>query len=496
MTKVGDWRTWTAVAVAAGVVVTLAGLGLPMFEESVEAEGGDILTRTSDAITVRCRGPEVTLSLDNFEGEVTFTNCFPNSTLTGHDGSVTATGSDVSCQVDGSETELRLSVEAKASFKFAVMGDSQGYNDILAEALGQVGGCEFVIHCGDMTPSGQPSEYESFQTTIGTVAVPVMTTPGNHDVKLNGSDEYASRFGDSAYSFEYSGVTFAFVDSSDQVISEEEIAWLGQAFEGAERKVLITHMPSYDPFGDDHTLDAASCDRIQGFMLEEGVEAVFTGHIHAYHFMQVEGMDCLITGGAGGALVDGVHHLVIVTVDEAGFSYEKVDLDFVPPASPNIQVIGGDGASLNLTYDELMSMDLLDADSSYENLYGNIAGEGRYTGVLIRDLLELVGGMVEGDLLKITAVDGYYQEFGYLNAYPNATWLSLQGEMIVALELDGVLAGEWAEGPRIAMLPDDGLYSNSDCELTSYDGQGYWVYESAGARWVKNTLTITVEAAT
>ena len=141
-------------------------------------------------------------------------------------------------------------------------------------------------------------------------------------------------------------------------------------------------------------------------------------------------------------------------------------------------------------------MNLLDADSSYENLYGNIAGEGHYTGVLIRDLLELVGGMVEDGLLKITAVDGYYQEFGYLNAYPNATWLSLQGEMIVALEFDGVLAGEWAEGPRTAMLPDDGLYSNSDCELTSYDGQGYWVYESAGARWVKNTLTITVEAAT
>ncbi|MGD9962569.1 MAG: metallophosphoesterase [Thermoplasmata archaeon] len=495
MTGIAGRKTWAVVAAAACAVVVLAGLGITMLGESAEAQGGDILAWTTDGITVRCLGPEVTLSLHNFEGLVTFTNCFPNSTLTGHDGPAITTGSNVSCQVDGSKTELRLSAEAKTSFRFAVMGDSQGYNDILAEALEHAEGCEFVVHCGDMTASGQPSEYDSFEATLRTVDIPVMTTPGNHDVKLGGSDEYDSRFGATAYAFEYSGIRFAFVDSSDQIISEEELDWLKDVFEGAERKVLVTHMPSYDPFGNNHTLDAASCDRVQDFILEEGVDAVFTGHIHAYHFMQVEDTDFLITGGAGAALVDGVHHVVIVTVNEDGFSYEKVDLGYVPPPSPSIQVVGKGGECLNLTYDEMMSMSLLEADSSYENLYGNIAGQGHYKGVLVRDLLELVGGMAEGDLLRIAAVDGYSQEFGFLNAYPNSTWLDLQGEMIVALELDGVLAGGWSEGPRTVTLPEDGLYSNSDCALTSYEGQGYWVYESAGARWVRNTLVITVVAA-
>lgn len=495
MAGIRDRRTWAAVAVAACAVVILAGLGLPMLMESVEASGGDVLARTRDAVVVRCLGPDVALTLDGFEGAVTFTNCFPNSTLSGNDGPVTAAGSNVSCWVDGSRTELKLSAETKGPFRFAVMGDSQGYNDILAEALEQVGGCEFIIHCGDMTPSGQPSEYDSFLATLGPVAIPVMTTPGNHDIKLDGAEEYTSKLGDTAYSFDYSGIRFAFVDSSDQVISGDEIDWLSETFEGAERKVLVTHMPSYDPFGDNHTLDSTSCDRIQEFMLTEEVDAVFTGHIHAYHFMRVEGIDCMITGGAGGTLVDGVHHVVIVTVDETGFTYEKVDLGCVTPPSPHIQVVGKDGSTLNLTYDELMLMDILEDNSSYENLFGNVAGEGHYEGVLVRDLLELVGGMTDGDVLRITAVDGYYQEFGFLNAYPDTTWLGLQGEMIVALELDQVLAGTWAEGPRVAMLPEDGLYGNSDCELTSYDGQGYWIYESAGARWVKNTLTIAVEAA-
>ncbi len=489
-----DRRIWAMVAAAAGAVVVLAAIGLPLLLDGPEAEGGAVLSQSSDHLTVRCLSPEVVLTLNGFRGGVTFTNCFPNSTLLDFPGTVTREGSNLSCDVGRDVDELRLVTQTKEVFRFAVMGDSQGQNGILAEALAQTDGCEFVIHCGDTTPSGQSSEFDAFEETLGTVSVPVMVTPGNHDIKLDGGQEYRLRFGESAYTFDYSGIRFAFVDSSDQIVSEEEIEWLREAFQGAERKVLVTHMPSYDPFGNNHTLDAPSCERVQDFTLDEDIDLVLTGHVHAYHHMRVESTDLIITGGAGGALVDGVHHLVIVTVNDAGFSFEKVDLEYVPPSSPYVQIVGKDGFSLNLTYEELMSMDLAEGDSSYENLFGNIQGQGYYRGVLVRELIDMVGGMAEGDLLTVTSSDGYLQEFGYRNAYPDAAWLSLQGEMVVALEMDGVLAPVWTEGPRLAMLPEDGLYSNSDCDLTSYEGQGYDVYESAGARWVKNLLLITVEA--
>lgn len=494
MTVTRDRRTWALVAVAAGAALVLAAMGLPLLREDIEVEGAAVLDRSPDHLTVRCLSPEVVLTLDGFSGRLTLTNCFPNSTLYGVDGPVDRDGTNITCVLDGEEGDVRLSAVAEKPFKFAVIGDSHGQNALLEEALRQAAGCGFVIHCGDATPSGKAAEFDDFEAALRTAAVPVMMTPGNHDVKLDRGEEYVSRFGPAAYSFDFAGTRFAFVDSSDQVVSDDELDWLRETYEGAETKVLVTHMPSYDPFGDNHTLDEASCERMNRFLLEEAIDLVLSGHIHAFNHTRMNETDMIITGGGGGILVDGVHHMVIVTADRSGFSYEKVDLDYTPQAGPAIRVVGKDGYALNLTYEELMLMDLTDGYSSYENFYGNIVGQGQYRGVPVRDLLEIVGGMVEGDLLTIASTDGYTQEFGFLNAYPDEACLSIQGEMIVSLEFDGVPAPDWPEGPRVAMLPDDGLYSNSDCELTSYEGQGFYVYESAGARWVKTVMTITVEA--
>lgn len=490
-----DHGNLTLAAIAAASVVILAAFGLPLLRQGPEVVGGVLLEEDPDSITVRCIGPEVVLRLNGFEGDVNFTNCFPNATLTGWEGPIERIGSTISCDIQGPVKELRVHAETEESLRFAVIGDSHGRNDILAAALREAEGCEFVFHCGDMTPSGQPSEYEALEVALGISAVPVMTTPGNHDVKLGGDREYQGRFGPGAYSFEYSGTVFASVDSSDQVIDDRELDWLKDVFEGAQRKIMVTHMPFYDPFGDNHTLEAASCERVRDFVLEEGIDAVFTGHIHAFSQTRLGNTDLVISGGAGGALVDGVHHIVVVTLDESGLMFEKVDLGYFPPQEPHVRVIGKDGVSVDLTYEQMRIMGLEEGVSSYENLYGNTDGRGHYSGALVRDLLGLVGGMAEGDLLTISSSDGYSQQFGYLNAYPDDVWLDLQGEMILAIEFEGLSAPDWAEGPRLAMLPEDGLYSNSDCELTSYEGQGYSVYPSAGARWVKNTVTITVEAA-
>ena len=107
-------------------------------------------------------------------------------------------------------------------------------------------------------------------------------------------------------------------------------------------------------------------------------------------------------------------------------------------------------------------------------------------------LLSLVGGMNESQMLRITSSDGFEQMFCYCNAYPNATWYSYQGDMILAFEYNGTVVPGWSDGMRLVMLPEDGAYSIDDCLATSAPDQGCNIYASAGARWVRYVSTIEV----
>jgi len=488
-------RTGLAITLAALVV---AGVSLTAWyivcDESSSVEGGDILHQDADSLIVRCLSPDVSLHLAGFSGKVEFTNCFPDAQVQGFEGDISRNGTRVSLSVSGNQEELRLTVPTKESFKFAVLGDSQGKNDILAQILDSLEGCEFVVHCGDLTPSGADSEFKAVQETLNASRVPVFTTPGNHDARLGDLEAYESRFGSANYAFTYSGLRFAFIDSSDQSISEQEFDFAKVAFEDAETKILVTHVPSYDPFGSNHTLDPLSCERAQSFALDNELAAVYTGHVHAYYLLEVESTDFLITGGAGGTLVDGAHHHVVVTADDQHLSYEKVDLVNDWMKSALVSLIGKDSQILNLTLEQLTQMEPMTAYSSFENQFNNIRDAGVYSGPSIASLIDLIGGMEEGDVLRVVSSDGYSQEFGYLNVYASEEWLALQGTMILAMEYVGVAVPDWSEGPRLAFLASDGIYSNSDCEATSYEDQGYYLYPSAGARWVSCVASITVEA--
>ena len=195
----GRWlrRRLAALAVTGVFLTTWYIVG----EGDCSVEGGYILNLSDDSVTVRCLSPDVTLQLDGFEGRVEFTNCFPDAQVEGFDGDIARNGTRMSLSVSDDSEDLRLTVPEKASFKFAVLGDSQGKNDILAQILDSLDGCDFVIHCGDLTPSGADSEFEAVEETLNSSGVPVFTTPGNHDARLGDLGAYVSRFGPADYGF-------------------------------------------------------------------------------------------------------------------------------------------------------------------------------------------------------------------------------------------------------------------------------------------------------
>ncbi len=491
-------RRIVVAAITAGIVIA-SGFAIiilwPRTADEISVDGG-ILTDTQDgALEIRCIAPEIAISLAGYEGPVTVRNCVPESVVEGFGGEVSWSGKDFSFEAEGTESIVRIVPPSKTEFSFVVIGDSQGHNNILQAIVETIQDCEFVIHCGDITPSGRDTEFAAAEAVFNESAYPIYTTPGNHDVKTDGDHEYTDRFGPVQYCFDYAGIRFAFIDTSDLNFTESQADWLRDVFDGVQERVVVTHVPAFDPFEDSHTLWGDSCQRFLDLADELGFRAVFNGHIHAFNHTLVGDTDITITGGAGGTLTDGNHHFVTVTVSGDTMSFEKTDVEMEFTPGSGISMTGRDGAVLNVTFEELAEMDMVEGDSSYENYFGNIGGIGYYVGVSMTTLVELVGGMDEGDVLTVTASDGYEQTYGYLNVYPNETWLDAQGVMVLTLECDDYSVPEWDGGPRMVMLPSDGLYSNEDCELTSYYGQGYWIYPSAGARWVSSVSAISISAA-
>ena len=391
------------------------------------------------------------------------------------------------------------------SFSFAVFGDSRGFNEALSAVVEKVNqaGVDFAIHLGDLTPMGTQEQYQEALSALNLLQVPVYLTPGNHDVQgPNSSQLYREAFGATSYSFSYGGVRFVGVDTSSLHFNETQQQWLAQQLEQASSRmqpiIVFTHTPPFDPRpGGNHSLlSSEEASSFHSLMVEYGVSLVVAGHIHIYNFTQLDGVRYLVSGGAGAALhappeEGGFYHYVRVTVAEGEVDVEPVEVD-VPPLPYQVEIVGRTGVSVTLGLHDLESLATVERVGQFENIYGNLRGFGLYWGVLVSDLLELVGGMEEGDTLVAEAEDGVSQSYGYGNVYPNASWYERQGYFVLAITCNGSLPPEWSDGVRLVFLPKDGCYDNSDCQATSYPGQGYNVYPSAGARWLRWVIRLTV----
>ncbi len=160
----------------------------------------------------------------------------------------------------------------------------------------------------------------------------------------------------------------------------------------------------------------------------------------------------------------------------------------------NVTITGKNGASRLVNYSELEGLPLTSGNAAFENRMGNWDEPAAYEGVLLSTLVGEAGGMAPGDVLRVTSTDGYVQEYSYYNVYPDSDLRSIQGDLILALSMDGKRIPDWVEGPRTVFLPEDGKFSNEDAKYTSALGQGYFLNPSAGGRMARNVWRIDVMA--
>ncbi|MFX1562253.1 MAG: hypothetical protein ACFFDP_02980 [Promethearchaeota archaeon] len=168
------------------------------------------------------------------------------------------------------------------------------------------------------------------------------------------------------------------------------------------------------------------------------------------------------------------------------FSSPSGDDQNPPTEAFQISLIN-DSNTMTVTSSQIEAMDSTEAFSSFQNRYLNWGNQGTYKGVLLSDLIELIGTMGPNDAVEVKAADDYSQYYSYDNLYPNETFLEIQGQLVLAYEYNGTAPPSWSDGPRTVFLPADGGYSVDDANMTTHPS---WFVGTAGGRCVKNVHSI------
>jgi hypothetical protein len=215
-----------------------------------------------------------------------------------------------------------------APLKFAVLGDVRGGERIFAQLLKEAAaqGAEFAIVLGDLVGNGKAEEYLRLAELLKESPLPVLTTTGNHDFIGQGRLYYQHLFGPLNYSFDSGGCRFIILDNAMGRLTAAQLDWLEGQLQTPLPKFIFLHMPpSTIPKWAWHSFSEGA-DEFTALMEKYQPSRVFAAHIHAYDRANLNGVEYVLSGGAGAPLYPqlgpqaAVYHFLLVETGPQGIS--------------------------------------------------------------------------------------------------------------------------------------------------------------------------------
>lgn len=205
---------------------------------------------------------------------------------------------------------------------------------------------DFVVVNGDMiNSSGSKKQLECFWSVMSKVSpdIPVWYVPGNHDVGNGTKDakieSYITEFGYDRFSFTLGNNTFIGINSclikdERSELEEEQFRWLKRAIKASLKRKNATYICCHHPFfikkyDEGITYSNQSYenrDKYWKLFKENGVDAVFAGHVHNDEVSSHDGIGMITVGPVSKALGDGVSGIGICTFGDNDYEYEYIYL--------------------------------------------------------------------------------------------------------------------------------------------------------------------------
>jgi outer membrane protein assembly factor BamB/predicted phosphodiesterase len=187
------------------------------------------------------------------------------------------------------------------SLRFAMVTDTHvGMSPASAERLRPVYaaiarlGPDFVLHCGDITDTGLPGEYERYWRTVpAALRDRIRHVPGNHEVRWDPSAKglYREHFGAVPYSFDAGGVHVTAFDLTQPLLEPGHcgaaaLDWLDRDLAAADGPALLFQ---HFPVGGEHDYvddQAALLELIE----RHDVRVLVAGHVHRETVTRLNGL--------------------------------------------------------------------------------------------------------------------------------------------------------------------------------------------------------------
>lgn len=236
----------------------------------------------------------------------------------------------------------------KGAYTFAIIGDNRSGDRVYKKVIHQMNLRKplFVVNTGDVIPNpGNRKQWANFREISKEITIPYFLVAGNHDIDDKESqdvwrDEVDLPGNETHYSFVVGRDLFVILNSCepglDRKIAGQQLEWLGKILNLAkyERQFVFLHHPLFLSANADYSGKSMDKypelrDSLHRLFVEKRVNAVFAGHEHTFWRAEKDGVDYIITGGAGAPLYgkDSFSHLMIVRVDGPRVSAKTIDRD-------------------------------------------------------------------------------------------------------------------------------------------------------------------------
>ncbi|MFW5992449.1 MAG: metallophosphoesterase family protein, partial [Halanaerobiaceae bacterium] len=232
------------------------------------------------------------------------------------------------------------------SFSFVVLGNIKNSisifdKNILKEL--QTNRPEFIISTGNNVVDSGHGKYRVLNRTLQDMKIPFITSVGENEIRDEGHKNFYKYFGPFYFSFAVEDAYFIFLDSTGHSSDMWQNEWLSKELKAAQNyqhRFVVMNKPPLEP---DETLPEDIKDNIlsrkkrnyyRQIFSRYDVTAVFSSGLPLYHRQEINGVNYIISGGAGGELLidnpQSFHHYVQVQINPDSVNYTVKELESNP----------------------------------------------------------------------------------------------------------------------------------------------------------------------